>query len=328
MAKTTKVVFVGAGGIAGNHMDGLAKIPGVEIAGVFDVDAARARSRAGQCGAATFGSVARMINATKPDAAFICVPPFAHGKPEMACVRKRVPFFVEKPISQSLTQARRIARAVRDAKLMTCAGYMNRYRRSVNRAKELLAKNPPAIIYGGWFGRPATKHPWLPVKALSGGQLVEQTTHTVDLLRYLCGEAKSVYARGITGYVKRAPRFTAENASSAVIEMANGAVANIMSSWASNLDGGVMLKIYSTDLLVEFSSWNHDVVIHKSDIEEERIAGETNIFEIEDRAFVDALRAGSRKPIACDYADAVRSLEISIAAGKSMQTGRPVKITA
>ncbi|MAE19719.1 hypothetical protein CMK12_12465 [Candidatus Poribacteria bacterium] len=48
-----------------------------------------------------------------------------------------------------------------------------------------------AIIHR-WGGLPDT--PWWRVIAQSGGQLVEQTTHQIDLLRYLVGEVEEVHA--------------------------------------------------------------------------------------------------------------------------------------
>ena len=201
---------------------------------------------------------------------------------------------------------------------------MNRYRRGVHRVRDLVADNPPALIHCAWIGGiPGV--PWWRVRDESGGQLVEQTTHVVDLVRYIAGEAESIYALGAKGFVTDVPGYTVEDASSAVVRMRSGAVANIMSSCASRIRaGGVHLTLICRDLFVEFSGWNQDVVIKKSALEEEIIKGEENVFEIEDRAFLDAVKSSDPSTVRCTYADGYETLRLCLAANESMDTGKAV----
>ena len=46
----------------------------------------------------------------------------------------------------------------------------------------------------------------------------------------------------------------------------------------------------------------------------------------EDRAFITAVRTGNRKLIRCDFAEAVRSLQVSLAVNNSIKSGKVVKI--
>jgi len=323
-----KVAFIGAGGIAGAHLNSLKKMPDVEIVGLCDVDKARLKARQEEFGGETFTDPNKMLAATRPDAAYVCIPPFAHGPAELACAKHRVPFIVEKPCALDLKTARKILSAVKRAKLMAAVAYMNRYRQSVARAKELLSKDPPALVYGGWIGGFPGQHRWLFDKKRSGGQMLEQTTHTVDLLRYLCGDVKTVacYAAD-KKFVKGAKNFKADCASTTAMAMKSGAVATIMSAWVCRAGGGVFLSLFSPNYRMDFSGWDHSVrITHAGGAHVEEIKGESNIFEIEDAAWIDSVRKRNRSGVKCDYADGVRSLAVSLAANESMATGKPVRV--
>ncbi|HOX37400.1 MAG TPA: Gfo/Idh/MocA family oxidoreductase [Candidatus Brocadiia bacterium] len=323
-----RVAYIAVGNIAGYHLASVKKMPDAEIVGLCDIDKARLEARQKEFGGEAFTNPDQMLKAVKADACYICLPPYAHGPAEMACVKHKVPFFVEKPISVNVKTAKKIAAAVKRTKLMAAVGYMNRYRASVARAKQLLAKDPPAIIYGGWIGGYPGTHPWLFDKKKSGGQLLEQSTHTVDLLRYLCGEAEAVACYAASNkFVSEAKTFKADCASTVAVRMKSGAVANIMSAWVCRAGGGVFLSLFSPNYRIDFSGWNHDVKIYHADgLHVEDIKGETNIFEIEDRAWINAVKAGKLNGVMSDYEDGLKSLILCDAANVSMSTRRPVKV--
>lgn len=321
-----RIAFIGTGGIARRHAEGLVKREDVTFVGTFDVVAERAQSFAAQFGGEPYTSVNEMLDETQPDAAWACLPPSAHGKAEMALLQRRIPFLVEKPISNSMDTARRILEEVERTGVLAAVGYMNRYRRGVNRAKELLADDPPILAHGAWIGGTPGVH-WWRVKALSGGQLVEQTTHTFDLMRYLVGEPKRVYAQGAKGFVKDMPDYDVEDASTVAVEFDNGAVGNLMSCCANRSGGGgVHLTVVAAHHLTTFTGWEHTAVIHKSRIEQEHITGEPNIFEMEDGAFIQAVETGDASLVRSPYADGLKTLAFCLAANKSLETGEVVVV--
>ncbi len=74
------------------------------------------------------------LDRIKPDTTWVCLPPHTHGEAELALVQRRIPFFVEKPITNDLALAKKIAEAIDKAGSFAGGAYLNRYRRSVNRA--------------------------------------------------------------------------------------------------------------------------------------------------------------------------------------------------
>ena len=75
----TKVAIVGTGGISRAHIEPLSKMDDVELVGFCDVVIDKAREAAEPFGVGAYENAAEMYDAVKPDAVYICLPPFAHG---------------------------------------------------------------------------------------------------------------------------------------------------------------------------------------------------------------------------------------------------------
>jgi len=322
-----RIAFIGTGGIARSHAQGLAKRQDVTFVGACDVDVARATAFAQEYGGEAFDHAGEMLDRTKPDAAWVCLPPFAHGEAEFSLLDRKIPFLVEKPISNDMDVARKILDVVERTGTLVGVGYMTRYRRGVQRVREILQSDPPVLAHGAWIGGAPGVY-WWRVKALSGGQIVEQTTHTFDLARYLLGEPVDVFARGVRGRVSDIADYDVEDASVVAATFENGAVASLMSSCASRAGGGVHMTVAAMHHYATFTGWEHSLVIRKSAIEEERIQGENNIFEIEDGAFLTAVSTQQPELIRSPYADAIRTLAFCLAANRSLGTGEVVPVSS
>ena len=325
MAQKLRLGIVGVGGVAQAHFNTLGKNPDVEFSAVCDIRGDAAQETAAEHGGQVFTSAKEMFDAVELDAAWICLPPFAHGEAEFAAIEHKVPFFVEKPINKDLAQATEIAAAATKARLLTSAGYMNRYRAGINQLRDALAKDPAILVMGGWIGgEPHGDAPiirWWVRKDKSGGQFVEQVTHTVDLVRYLCGEPAEVCAFAVTGRVQGVPNYSLDDAVGATIKFRAGAVAQLHSCCASNAKGGVTLSVYANNVAGELGGWEHSMTIFRAGQEPKQIAGEGNIFEIEQQAFVKAVQTGNPSPIRCTYADALETLRLTLAVNESIETG-------
>ncbi len=336
MLEKVRLGFVGCGGIAAAHLKALVNNPHAVLVAFCDINLEHAKTAAEQYGAneaVIFSNAEEMFRNTDIDAVYFCLPPFAHGA-EFEAVDRGIPFFVEKPINIYLEQAREIAAVVEKKKVLTSVGYMNRYRMGVQRVRELLKHDPPVLVLGGWISQSPRPRPeaviysWWVVKEKGGGQFHEQVTHTVDLTRFLCGEIVEVHAYPAKGFNKEVPpNYNVEDASVVNIKFANGAVGSLWASCSANGGGGgVILSIYANKTTALFSGWEHSLHLLQEGVEPEEIAGEPNIFEIEDGAFIDAVRFKDASKILCTYSDGLKTIEVTLAANQSMSNGEPVKI--
>ncbi len=335
MPKKTRVAFVGSGGMAEAHCKPLSQMKDVQVVGFCDVDFDKAKGMADRAGAHAFRDAAEMMDAVEPDAVYFCLPPFAHGA-EMDAIGRGIPFFVEKPIGMDVKLSRKIAAAAKRKKLVTCAAYMNRYHRSVQQVKKVLQDDPPIMALGGWIGgTPRARRgtgiwTWWVQKDKSGGQFLEQVTHTVDLARFFCGEAVEVFAYRAQGFNKNVPpKYSIEDASVVNIRFKNGAIANLWASCSANAGGGgVALNVYAAETTALFTGWEHSVRLTRRGKDVVEIKGHADIFSVENAAFIKAVRTGDQSAVMSSYQDGVKTLEISVAANRSMDTGKPVAIAS
>ena len=140
---TTRIGLVGAGFIAGRHVDALTAIEGVTVAGIADPRTERAEVLAARAGAAAYAHWEDLLDVERLDALWVCVPPHAHGAVEDSAVDRGLPLFVEKPLAADLQTAERLAERIDEAGLLTAVGYHWRYLDTLETVRELLADAGP-----------------------------------------------------------------------------------------------------------------------------------------------------------------------------------------
>ena len=319
----TRLGFIGAGGIAHRHMGVLEQFEDVTIAAFTDPAFERAEEAASRFGARAFAGFDDMLAQEELDALYICVPPFAHGAPERAALAKKLPFFVEKPVAVDLAIAEAIAAEVEAAGLVTGVGYHWRYLDTLDEAKAILADNPAQFLSGYWLD--STPPPqWWWKQGQSGGQMNEQTTHIIDLARYLVGDVTQVF--GLAGHKPRAdfPGLDVATVSTASLKFASGAVANIGSTCLLGWNHRVGLHVFADRLAMEIT--DHDFMLDVGRGRPYRGAEGDPVWR-QDRDFIDAVR-GAENRIRCPYAEAVATLRITDAIRRSAETGQAVTLAS
>ncbi|WP_090673105.1 glycosyltransferase [Aureimonas jatrophae] len=319
--KTIRIGFVGAGGIAHRHLGILEGFEDVAIVGFADPDRGRAEDAAARFGARAFDSAAALMDSCELDAVYICVPPFAHGGPEREAIARGLPFFVEKPVSLDIATAEAIAAEVARKNLVTAVGYHWRYLDTVDEARALLADNPPQLLSGYWLD--STPPPqWWWREDQSGGQMVEQATHLLDLARFLVGEVSEVYGRAAHRDREAFPGLDVPTTSTASLTFANGVVANIASTCLLGWNHRVGLHIFADRLAIELT--DRDIMVDVGRGRPMRGADGDPVWR-EDRDFIDAV-AGGENRIRCPYADALATHRLALAVVQSARTGEVVHL--
>ncbi|MEQ1956289.1 Gfo/Idh/MocA family oxidoreductase [Mesorhizobium sp. CN2-181] len=317
-----KIGFIGAGGIAARHVGVLSQMNDVAIVGVADADFGRARELAGKLGANAYNSHADLLDRESLDAVYICVPPFAHGDIEVAVIDAGLPFFVEKPVSLDLASAQNIARKVEDHGIVTGVGYHWRYLDTVEEARGLLAGNPAALINGYWLDQTPPPQWWWR-QDRSGGQIVEQATHVIDLVRHLVGEVTEVYALGArTAERHDFPGLDIATATAVSLRFASGAVGTLSATCLLGWPHRTGIHLFSDRMAIELS--DHEIMVDVGRGRPMRHA-EGDPVEREDRDFLDAV-CGLPNRIRCRYGEALKTHHVALAIAQSAVSGQPVLI--
>lgn len=322
---TIRVGMVGTGWFGKVHADILAKMEGVELAAVTGTSREKAEAFAsGFSGTKGYAEVTDMLDGERLDAVYLCVPPFAHGTLEEQLIERGIPFLVEKPLDTGIEGPRRITARLRERPVITSAGYHLRYRPSVQQLKSELQGGTLGIANGGWMGG-FVNNSWWPKQELSGGQFIEQTTHLVDLLRFAAGEAREVYAVYEQRAMHRQYDTDVPDVGSVTIRLQSGALANLSNTCL--LPDGVFqtgIAFYTDQGLWD---WNMERLERTLPGGKKTVSSdEGNPYAAENEAFIHAVRTGDTSRILSDYADALRTQEITVAALESARTGRAVTL--
>lgn len=192
-----KVVLLGAGGIVTNAHLPAYRALGLEIAGVFDLDAARAHDCASIANARVFESLDAALD--YPGVVFdLAVPPQA-----IESILPQIPegsaVLIQKPFGRDLAEASRLLEIIRARHLVAAVNFQLRFAPSMLAIHDLVAR--------GAFGRivdcEVSLHcamPWenWPFMAqYPRMELLMHSIHYLDLIRHLLGAPRGVWAQTV-----------------------------------------------------------------------------------------------------------------------------------
>lgn len=284
---------------------------GEDVRLVCDPDVERARELAAQFDGADVAESSDAIDWSQFDAAFSCTPPFARGPAECAAAEAGVALFMEKPIGLSLATGVEIYGAAQAGGGITAVGYMNRYRNSVRRAKQLADETGVLGAVCHWVGA-IYRVPWWGKRELSGGQINEQCTHAFDLLRHFCGKIVEVSAMS-----QPPPPGAAEDidaATGVILRSENGALAMLYASCAAEAKQ-IGLYVFTKSRQISLDNWNLE-------LRDGDCPDQPDVFGDEAEAFLQAVKTGDRSLILSDLGDALRTQAVVDTAVRALESRR------
>lgn len=320
-----KIAMVGCGGICNFHLSHLVRFDDVEFVGFMDIRHERAVEKAEKAGEGkVYDDYVTMLDDSKPDALYICVPPDQHGQIEFEAIKRGIPFLVEKPMALDMELAYSIRDKAEEAGIVTAVGFQDRYLDIIAKTKELLEGRTVGLVDGAWLGGIPGVY-WWPKYETSGGQIVEQNIHLFDMLRYLFGEPEKVYCAGARGIVERED-YDLHDYSSAVITFKNNVIATLFTGCYLDRNvpnkNGLHIRCVDADIRyilrqsVEIDTGNKTEIFRN-----EKDQGVT-----EDRTFLDAVKTDNPSLVKSPYADACKSLALTLACNQSINTGKEITL--
>ena len=312
-----KITFIGVGGIAGSYRGSLNQLQR-PIAAVCDINAERATTIATEENAVAYTDHTEMLQKEKPDVVFTCIPPGAHTTQVVDAAASGAAVFVAKPVAQDLETANYARDAIAAAGVINQVGYMARYSDITAKAKELVGDQKLTMGIGRFLTRMGANHPWWGKYDVSRGQMVEQTTHVFDLIRYFLGDVSSVQAYGIKGVSDGIADF--EECTVCNLKFQSGAVGSITSTCVARAHENFATELVGDDLYLKLT---HDSGL-RGQISGEGVdftGTEAGYFRQVEQ-FINAVEANDQGLVLSSYADAAKSLAVTLAANRSLETGQ------
>jgi predicted dehydrogenase len=317
-----RVGILGNGGIAGRHAGAVARLADeMELVAVCGRDPARVRAFTDTHGGRPFTRIDEMLD-HRIDVMIDTAPPFSRAGESIAAARAGVHLLVEKPIALTATDADALVAAA--ASVTAAVGFMYRHGGAVARWRA--ADTGPVGLMAGAYHCNALHAPWWRVEAESGGQVLEQLIHVIDLVRLFMGEPDSVYARRANLFHRATPGYDVEDVSAIVFGFDDGRIATLHASniavpgrWEKSW------SLFAERATAHFTDWNTARFTRTApEVAEQAWADQVDPFVAQLADLAAAIR--DRRPPHVPLGEGAASLRLALGAVRAAAAGRELRL--
>jgi len=303
--KTIRVAVVGVGDFGRNHVRVYRELPGVELAGVVDINAGRAKAVADEFAAQVFPDVAAL--AGRVEAVSLAVPTVEHARVGCQLLEQGIDLLVEKPVAASLEEADALIAAAKRAGRILQVGHLERFNPAIVAAQKIVTRPLFFEIHRLGVFSP---------RSLDVDVIYDLMIHDLDiLLALLDSPVADLRAVGIPVMTDKV------DIAHARIEFASGAVANLTASRVST-EKVRKMRFFQEHEYISLDFTRQDVLrvrvqpgsplTHAGEprVDFEKVPAEpVEPLRAELRAFLDSVR--TRRPPRVDGVAARRALELA-----------------
>ncbi|MEO6322194.1 MAG: Gfo/Idh/MocA family oxidoreductase [Polaromonas sp.] len=339
-----KLAVIGAGAIGRTHI-ALARDHALfELAAIVDASEP-AQALAAQLGVPSYADTSAMLAAVRPQAVIVATPNATHADIGIECLQAGADVLMEKPITDTLPDARRLCDAADQAGRVLLVGHQRRYNAILRAAR--------GIVQSGRLGQLVSATgmaTWLKPDAYfdmawrrhkGGGPILINLIHDIDLLRFLMGEIDSVQASSANAV----RGFEVEDTAAVILRFRNGALATLTVSdcattpWNWDLAAGESAHYARQDVNSHFISgtqgsltlprlevweYRHSPGWQQPLTQERTAVHENNPYAEQLRHF-HAVIQGLEEPV-CSGHDALRSLQAILAIHQAAESGNVIRL--
>lgn len=261
---TIRAAVIGASFARAAYLPALRTIEDVEIVAVSSARLESARSAAEAFGVphATDDWQA-MLQQHAPDFVAIATPTVFHAPMALAALNVGAHVLCEKPTAMNVNEARQMLERAEIQGRVHAIGHELRFNPNRRAIKRLIAegaigevRHVNIINISSTWGDPASRPAgdWWSLAEMGGGRLGANGSHQIDLLRYWMGEIGAISGQVATMVPNRVDKTTdtnwvatADDQTSFIAEMANGALASVFLSGVARHNIGNQVHIFGSE---------------------------------------------------------------------------------
>jgi myo-inositol 2-dehydrogenase/D-chiro-inositol 1-dehydrogenase len=328
-----RIGVIGVGRIGAMHARLLSgQVAGASVAAVNDALPAAARALGDELGVPMADSAEELMGRADVDAVAICSSTETHAALIAAAAEAGKAIFCEKPVSHDLVEVDRALDAVRQAGVPFQIGFNRRFDPAHQSVRD--------AVVAGRVGEPhllriTSRDPYPPPPSyvrVSGGIFLDMTIHDFDMARYVTGsEVVEVYARGA---VRIDPSFAeAGDVDTALVVLVHedGCITTIDNSRQTSYGYDQRVEVFgSGGMAASENPLRHTGVVRTAEgtsrppLPDFFLERYVPSYIREWEAFAAALSSGEATPVGIE--DARAPLVIGLAAVRSLEEGRPVRV--
>ena len=327
MKVAVRVACIGMGWWSDVLADAIKRSGRLEIVSCYSRSEEKRRKFAAKYGCTPAATYEEILSNEKIDAIINTTPNSVHLETTLAAAAARKHVFLDKPIANTIADARFITQACRQAKVVLALGYQRR--------REAHFRFIHQRIHQGDFGRLVNAEAnisrdrlgqidlssWRYTAAgMPGGVMLQIGIHYTDVLEYLLGPIEAVSGR----FVRLVLPGDNPDVASLVLEHENGAQSTLNASYASASEYYLM-NIYGKEATAYYDLHQGLRFLKRGSTKAENVViGKNDPIVEELEEFAAAVR-GEAEP-EMDGERATRSLAVILAGIRSAQEGRRVEV--
>lgn len=246
--RKVRFAIIGCGRIAQNHFEAIAKHgERAEVTAVCDVDPAALARAVEKTGAEGFASLSELLARSKPDCVVLTTPSGLHPRQAIEVAKAGIDVMTEKPMATRWHDGLAMVRACDEAGVRLFVVKQNRRNTTLQLLKQAVDQGRFGRLYmvnvNVFWSRPQSYYDsaaWRGTWEFDGGAFMNQASHYVDLLDWVCGPVESVMA--YTGTLAR--NIEVEDTGVAALKWRNGAMGSInvtMLTYPKNMEGSITI---------------------------------------------------------------------------------------
>jgi predicted dehydrogenase len=252
-------------------------------------------------------------------------PNSVHRETTIAAARAGKHTFLDKPIANTIDDARALTEACRNAKVVLALGYQRRRESQFRWIKQRIGEfgklvNAEANISRDRLGKIDLSSWRYTAEGMPGGVMLQIGIHYTDVLEYLIGPIKAVSGR----FVRLVLPGDNPDVASLVLEHENGALSTLNASYASASEYYLM-NIYGKEASAYYNLHQGLRFLKRGSSTSEAVAVTKNDPIIEELEEFAAAARGEAEP-EMDGERGIASLAVLLAGIKSAREGRRVEL--
>jgi UDP-N-acetylglucosamine 3-dehydrogenase len=178
-----RVAVIGVGSMGFNHLRVYSELDNAQVVGASDVSPERIKVITDRFSVPTYSDYRELFEKEKPDAVSITVPTSEHEKVATFALHAGAHVLVEKPISATVDEGRRIIALAKEVKRQLMIGHIIRFNPAIQSLKMRLDNGDLGRIFQIFCRRVGP----FPARIRDVGVVVDLAPHDVDIMRFLTG---------------------------------------------------------------------------------------------------------------------------------------------
>ncbi len=318
-----KFGLIGAGSSAKNIANAIKQMGSCKIFAIYAVSGSEELAKEADI-PLIVKSVDELLNITEISSVIISTPHYLHYELTLMALKKGKHVLCEKPLAISIEQAEEMVKTAKENKKLLGTFYQNRFLDASIKAKEIIQSGELGIILQGrvnviwnrdadyyeksnWRGKWATE---------GGGSLINQASHSIDLLSWLMGEVDTVFGF----WDHRVHQIEVDDNACAIVKFKNGTYATVATSTCAKPGYPAEVTIFGSkgSISIDGNVLKHvlesgEVKVYDYDKGQVASFNDPKVFSLKShtrliQSFVDAVQKEEQPPVSGE--EGIRSFRI------------------